>query len=231
MQVTYNHLMPNKTYEMYCAVARALEILGERWTILIVRELLTGPKRFADLQNGLPGIATNVLAARLRSLQEAEVIAKRVLPPPAASTIYELTNRGRDLKPVLLSLASWGTPSLGLPRKGEQFRLAWLMIALDGSYNPKAAEKPLTISIKVGEEEVTIRAHGSSHEVVEGPTEDADLTIQSNQSTFLAWATGHLSNSDAIAAGMKVTDGIRGLNRLRLLYPLPAAGARPFVKK
>lgn len=214
--------MAKKTYDMYCAVARSLEVLGERWTLLVVRELLTGPKRYADLQAGLPGIATNLLADRLRSLKEAGAVEQRTLPPPAASTVYQLTDRGRALKPVLQALGSWGLPLLDAPRAEEQFRLSWLMIALDGSYRPEAAPEPVTVMLSIGGEELTVRAHGPSHVVSDGSTDDADLVVRGKMPTFLAWATGHIDDQAALDAGLEVTDGSRGLRRLRRMYPAPA---------
>lgn len=222
MQVMcYGCLVPRKNYDMYCAVARALEVLGERWTLLVVRELMTGPKRFADLQSGLPGIATNILTERLRTLVDEGVVERRTLPRPAVTQVYELTDRGRELKPVLLALAGWGAPKLGLPREGEQFRLAWLMIALDLSYDPVGAPDPVTVTLNVGDERLSIRAHGKSHSVTDEIYEGADLVVQGSTATFLGWATGSLDEREALAAGLTVTKGVGGLRALRRLYPVP----------
>jgi DNA-binding HxlR family transcriptional regulator len=212
--------MAGKRYEMYCAVARALEILGERWTLLVVRELLTGPKRYADLASGLPGIASNILIDRVRSLAGAGLVSQRALPPPAASVVYELTERGRELTPVLLALGRWGLPLLGEPRPGDQFRLAWLMIALDGRYDPAAAPAPTVIALRVARDAITITAHGDRHDVTEEVPGHADITVTApDRDTFLAWLTGRLSDYRAIAAGMSATGGAAGLRRLRRMYP------------
>src|SRR5215217_7201539 len=117
--------MSRRSYRQYCAMARALDVLGERWTLLIVRELLTGPKRFKDLLGGLPGIGTNLLAGRLKELEGEGLLRRTTLPPPAGSAVYELTGRGRDLEPVLMGLARWGVDLLGEPRPGEAFKPAW----------------------------------------------------------------------------------------------------------
>src|SRR5919202_4903626 len=101
------------SYRQYCAVARGLDLVGERWTLLIVRDLLTGPKRYTDLLAGLPGIGTNLLATRLRELEQHGLVARRVLPPPAGSTVYELTDVGQTLEPVVLALGRWGRRLLG----------------------------------------------------------------------------------------------------------------------
>ena len=97
-----------RTYNQYCGLARALDLVGERWALLVVRELVLGPKRFTDLQAGLPGIGTNILSARLRELEESGVVARRTLPPPAASAVYELTPYGRELEPAVDALGRRG---------------------------------------------------------------------------------------------------------------------------
>src|SRR5262245_63048394 len=108
-----------RSYRQYCAVARGLDVVGERWTLLIVRDLLVGPKRYTDLLDGLPGIGTNLLAARLRELEQGGVVRRTVLPPPAGSTVYELTEVGRALEPVVMALGRWGVRFLDNPREGD----------------------------------------------------------------------------------------------------------------
>lgn len=107
--------MSNKTYNQYCAIAHALDTVGERWTLIVVRNLLIGPKRFSDLMRGLPGVSTNILTERLKLLEERGVITTRFLPPPAASTVYQLTERGYALADTLAALARWGSETLGSP--------------------------------------------------------------------------------------------------------------------
>ena len=119
-----------KRYDQYCPIAHALELVGERWSLLIVRELLHGPKRYTDLAANLPGIGTNILAARLKDLEAGSVLVKRKLPPPAASQVYELTAFGHALRPVMRELANWGLLSLGPPRPAELAE-GWLVNALD----------------------------------------------------------------------------------------------------
>lgn len=111
--------MTKRTFDQYCPIARALEVVGERWSLLIVRELMLGPKRYTDLRRALPGMWTNLLADRLSELESVGVIARRELPAPAARTVYELTARGRDLEPVLLQLGTWGAPLLERRRSDQ----------------------------------------------------------------------------------------------------------------
>ena len=105
--------MTSRTYDQFCGIARALDLVGERWALLVVRDLILGPKRFTDLRRGLAGIGTNILAARLKELERGGVVRRRTLPPPAASAVYELTDYGRALEGPLLALGRWGALSIG----------------------------------------------------------------------------------------------------------------------
>src|SRR5918994_1233190 len=131
--------MGKRRYDQYCALARALDVVGERWTLLLVRELLLGPKRYTDLLEGLPGIGTNLLAARLKELERNGVVERVRLAPPAASTVYELTEYGRRLEPAVIALTQWGGRRLGRPKQGEHFRPEWLATAMQASYRPAPA--------------------------------------------------------------------------------------------
>jgi DNA-binding HxlR family transcriptional regulator len=116
-----------KKYEHYCPIAHALDVVGDRWALLVVRELMHGPKRYTDLAEGLPGIGTNILAARLRDLEASGILTKKTLPPPYASRVYELTEYGRDLQPVMRELAIWGARSLGPPTPEDELFPGWLV--------------------------------------------------------------------------------------------------------
>jgi len=126
-----------KRYEQYCPMAHALDLVGDRWALLVVRELMHGPKRYTDLVEHLPGIGTNILAARLRDLEGHGVVARRTLPPPAASKVYELTDYGRELRPALRELALWGARSLGPPTAADE--LFTDNVARDEPYASRAA--------------------------------------------------------------------------------------------
>ena len=117
-----------RTYRQYCSIAKALDIVGDRWTLLIVREMLVrGPARYTDIREGVPGIATNLLADRLRELIREGLVSRRDAPPPVAATVFELTERGRELEPVLLALGRWGAPYMSDgPSEDDQFRSRWL---------------------------------------------------------------------------------------------------------
>src|ERR1700761_3530262 len=119
-----------RSYDQYCSVARALDVVGDRWTLLIVRELLLqGPARFTDLKNGLPGVATNLLSTRLKELEEAGLVAREDAPPPVATTLYSLTDAGRTLEPVLKALGQWGLRYMTDERADDAFSARWLAYA------------------------------------------------------------------------------------------------------
>src|ERR687885_3056395 len=124
--------MPEHRYQHYCALARALDVVGDRWTLLIVRELAPGPRRFVDLLDGLPGVSRNLLTGRLRALEGAGIIARRELPPPAARQVYELTDDGLDLAVAMAPLIAWGARRIGDRRPGEAFRARWPAVAMAG---------------------------------------------------------------------------------------------------
>jgi DNA-binding HxlR family transcriptional regulator len=163
--------MRKRSYDQYCPVAHALDLIGERWAMLVVKELMHGPQRYTDLAEHLPGIGTNILAARLRSLEECGVIVKRTLPPPAASRVYELTDYGCELKPVMRELALWGARSLGPPTDKDELFEGWLSNAVDTMLGPFATEG--TFEFRVGDEVSTL-ADGIGHE---GAAEDPDVVV------------------------------------------------------
>jgi DNA-binding HxlR family transcriptional regulator len=144
----YNRGM-HKGYDQYCPVAHALDLVGDRWALLVVRELMPGPKRYTDLNEHLPGIGTNILATRLRDLEAAGIVIRRTLPPPAASRVYELTDYGQALRPVLRELGLWGARSLGPPAEDSLFP-GWLPNAMDQLLVPVAP--PGRFEFRVGDE-------------------------------------------------------------------------------
>jgi DNA-binding HxlR family transcriptional regulator len=161
-----------KRYDMYCPVAHALRLVGERWALLVVLELMHGPKRYTDLAENLPGIGTNILASRLRDLEEHGIVTKRTLPPPAASRVYELTEYGRGLRPAIRELALWGARSLGPPNDGEELFPGWLANALDTVLAPLAP--PGRFEFRVGDEIASL----VDGEAVPGPVENPDVVIE-----------------------------------------------------
>jgi DNA-binding HxlR family transcriptional regulator len=221
----------SKDYEQYCPLAHALGVVGERWTLLVVRELLHGPKRYTDLACGLPGIGTNVLASRLRDLEQFGVVRKRKLPPPAASTVYELTEYGLELQEVMHALARWGARSLGPPLPEDELYPEWGVNALPALFNAEAARGLTeTYVFAVGSDTFTARIeNGDLHACVEA-AENADLRVETDMDTFFGLASGDLSPSDAVATGRVKIEGDpavleRCFNVLSLAPRQPAAAA------
>src|SRR5437899_5418279 len=139
-----------RSYRQYCAVAKALDVVGDRWNLLIVRELLIrGACRYTDLLNGLPGIATNLLADRLRELEQAGVVEREEAPPPIATTLFRLTERGRALEPVVYALGQWGTPFMVEPAGDDAFRGHWLTYPAQLFLADQAPDRPpVTIELR-----------------------------------------------------------------------------------
>ena len=163
-----------KRYEQYCPVAHALDLVGDRWALLVVRELMHGPKRYTDLVEGLPGIGTNILAARLRDLEEVGVLTRRTLPPPAASKVYELTEYGRGLRPAIRELALWGARSLGPPTPGAGLFEGWVANAMDIVLAHLAPTGRFEFRV---DDEVASLVDG---EVVRGPVDDPDVVVEAD---------------------------------------------------
>jgi DNA-binding HxlR family transcriptional regulator len=167
-----------KRYDQYCPIAHALELVGERWALLVVRELLSGPKRYTDLAAHLPGIGTNILAGRLKDLEAGGIIAKRRLPPPAAAQVYELTAYGEALKPVIRELAVWGIRTLGPPTEEDQLQPGWLPNALDTVFAPVAP--PGTFEFRIGDELASI----VDGQAVAGAAEAPDVVLEAEPACF-----------------------------------------------
>ena len=163
-----------KRYDQYCPVAHALDLIGERWALLVVRELMHGPKRYTDLTEHLPGIGTNILASRLRDLEACGIVAKRTLPPPAASRVYELTDYGRELRSVMRELALWGARSLGPPTDEDELFPGWLANAVDTVLGPIAP--PGRFEFRV-DDEVASLVDGEAHAE---PIDDPDVVVEAD---------------------------------------------------
>ncbi|HYX89650.1 MAG TPA: helix-turn-helix domain-containing protein [Gaiellaceae bacterium] len=163
-----------KRYDQYCPVAHALDLIGERWALLVVRELMHGPKRYTDLAEHLPGIGTNILASRLRDLEACGIVAKRTLPPPAASRVYELTDYGRELRSVMRELALWGARSLGPPTDEDELFPGWLENAVDVVLGPVAPSG--RFEFRVGEEVASL----VDGEAQAGSIDDPDVVVEAD---------------------------------------------------
>src|SRR5688500_4826925 len=216
--------MSRRIYGQYCGIAYALEIVGERWALLLIRDLILGPKRFTDLRRGLHRIPSNVLSARLKELEKAGVIRRRLLPRPSTGIVYELTEYGRGLEDIVLRLGLWGASSLGEPRPEDTVNVDSLMLALRATFRPEAArELQATYEFRLGEIVIHARIDKGALEVVEGPLADADLVIETDL-TLRALMSGELSPSEAVESGkVRLTGKPELLDRFVEVFHIPPA--------
>jgi DNA-binding HxlR family transcriptional regulator len=200
-----------KRYDQYCPIAHALDLVGDRWALLVVRELMHGQKRYTDLAASLPGIGTNVLAARLKELEAAGIVARRTLPPPAASRVYELTAYGQELRPAMRELALWGARSLGPPTEEDELFPGWLENALDVVLAPLAPNG--RYEFRVGDEIASL----VDGEARGGPVPDPDVVIEGDAKGVYHFLV------DRTTEGVTVTGDRTLLDGLLAVVPQPAA--------
>ena len=197
--------MADKVYGQYCGLAKALDLVGERWTLLLIRDLAFGPRRFSDLVDGLPGISTAVLTERLNRLEEARLIIRRTLPPPAASKVYELTEDGRDLARAIVPLAAWGVRILAANRRKrtEAFRPAWGLLFLRETFAASSARGVHdTYEFHIDDSVISVIVDDGEMQVIEGPSgRPVDVEVHVNATTFLDVGMGRLRGRDAIRQG------------------------------
>jgi DNA-binding HxlR family transcriptional regulator len=177
-------MVGRRKYEEGCAVAHALDVIGERWALLVVRELLLGPKRFTDLRAGMPGASPDVVAQRLRELKEAGVVRQHKLPPPAGSQVYALTDWGAELEPVVTHLGHWGSRSSSMPYDADR-SIDSLVLSLRALFDPKAAHGfSATISLRLGEDRFSIEIGDSQLHLTRGEAERATATLETDPQTL-----------------------------------------------
>jgi len=201
-----------KPYDQYCPIAHSLGLVGERWTLLVVRELLHGPKRYTDLADHLPGIGTNILALRLKELEAGGIVEKKKLPPPFASTVYELTAAGQQLRPVLHELARFGARLMG-PPPPDALAEGWLVGALDLALSPLC--RGSTIAFRIGDEEASL----VDCTAVSGIAADYDVLVETDATGFY-----HLV-VDRRLEGVRIDGDLTALDQLLDGFapsPLPA---------
>jgi DNA-binding HxlR family transcriptional regulator len=194
-----------RSYKQRCGLAKALDVVGDRWTLLVIRELLIrGSCRYTDLQKGLPGIATNLLAERLRELQNAGIVVREEAPPPIATALFRLSERGRELEGALLQLGRWGAPLLANRAKGETLQSHWLVLPLklvlvDG----KPEDPPINIELRAGSEPITVAVSNGAIEVRLGAAGHAAAVVTGKAETILQLFAGRIDLAVALAAGMR----------------------------
>ena len=224
--------MGEHRYQQYCALARTLDVVGDRWALLIVRELRPGARRFTDLVEGLPGISRKLLTDRLRDLERDGIISRRQLPPPAARQVYELTEDGLDLATALEPLISWGASRLGERQPEETFRGRWAAVGMLATADREAAMGVIeTYQYLVGDSAFHFIVDDGSIEVRDGHVEDPSVVVTTDEQTWAEVVAGRTSVSSAAAAGALNVTGdrkaIKSLGRIfdrdRMLAHAPSA--------
>jgi DNA-binding HxlR family transcriptional regulator len=215
-----------RTYCDACAAAHALDLLGERWALLVVRELLLGPKRFTDLRAGLPKASPNVLAQRLRELEGAGVVRRRKLPPPAASRVYELTDWGMELEPVIIGLGRWGARSPSRPRDAE-LGIDSLILSFRTMFDPRIANGlRASYELRLGEDHFFAVVADGRFEVERGSVERPDAIIEADPATLAALVYEGRRLDEALRSGdIKIEGDRAAVERFLGLFPLPEPAA------
>jgi len=226
--------VPGARYAQFCPLARAAEVVGERWTLLVLRELLCGPQRFSDLRRRLPGVSSSVLAQRLAGLEARGLVERREAPPPAPAALYALTELGEGLRPAALELARFGVRLLGPPRAGEHFEPDWILLGLQAFARRGASPRrrfALRIPTAAGELRVDVAGGRRGTRVCEGegPAGSApDATLRADPLTLLGLASGQLPASAAIGeGGVELAGDAAALADLPRLFDLDSLLARP----
>jgi DNA-binding HxlR family transcriptional regulator len=207
--------MTTRSYNQFCALACALDIVGERWTLLIIRELLAGPRRFKDLLDGSPGISTNLLSERLKELEQQGILCRRVLPPPAGSAVYELTPLGKALEKAVLELGKWGSQFLPPSLEGVVLpSLGATTLAIKAFFHPEQAQDfNETYELHLGSEVVQVQIKDGEIHVQQGQALKADAVFHTDMPVFMGLFSGQLHPDDAIAGELIRIEGDPGALR------------------
>ncbi len=212
-----------RTYGEACRFAHALDLVGERWALLVVRELLLGPKRFTDLRAGLPHASSNILSERLRDLEQGGVIQRRKLPPPAASSVYELTEWGLELGPIVTRLGAWGARS-PFPPDSEEINADSIVLALRSLFDAAAAgDLEASYKLRIGDESFGVEVANEGLELHRGPADNPTVSLAvPDAPTFAAILSGQLTLDDALGSGAAQIDGSKqAAKRFLRFFPMP----------
>jgi DNA-binding HxlR family transcriptional regulator len=208
-----------RTYDDPCGIARALDVVGERWALLVVRELVLGPKRFGQLRRGLPGMSPNVLSQRLRELEDAGVVGRHELDPPASVVVYDLTDRGRELEPVLHALGRWG--SAAPIESGNELSTDALLVALKTMFSARAAGGlDAAYQLIVDGDAYRVRVANGEIDICRGRAEEPVASLATDRVTLRGLVFGNASLDAALSRGAVTATGPkRALVRLLGLFP------------
>jgi DNA-binding HxlR family transcriptional regulator len=211
----------NRSYAQLCGIATALDVVGDRWALLVVRDLMLGPLRFVDLAEGLPGVGTNTLTARLRQLEAAGVVHRRLAD---RAIVYELTPYGHELEPMLMALGRWGTRSMARLPAQVATRSRWLVAGMlafrDGA---RRTARPTVWALNLSDGPFTVRAAGREVTIVAGMPQRADHTVTTADADLHALLTGQITTDAAIASGACTVSDPGALSDLLALFAFPPA--------
>jgi len=223
--------MSKRSYGQYCGLAHALDLIGERWSLLIIRELMTGPKRYKDLLKRLPGLGTNLLANRLQFMEQEGLLERRLLPPPASTEAYDLTALGGALEPVLLALAQWGHQTLPPPDKKTVHFASWSVLAMKAVFRPDQANgMDDAYEYRIDDEVFHAQVRNGTLTTSQGPAHHPDFVLTTDGDTFLALVSGALHVNDALDR-MTLTGDREAFTRSLALFdlaPLHRRAKAPF---
>jgi DNA-binding HxlR family transcriptional regulator len=221
-------LADKRSYGDSCGIARALDLVGERWSLLVVRELVFGPKRFTDLRAGLSGCSPDMLAQRLRDLEQAGIVQRRKLPPPVSARVYELTEWGHELERVLLALGRWGSRS-SLASEPPALGVDALAVALKTMFDPaRAGAGETTYQLRLADQEFVVQIGAGALDLWRGHADAPAVTLETDPGTLAAllWH-GHAENEAVAAGSLRIQGSRRAASRFLRLFPptAPASAA------
>jgi len=211
-----------RSYEQFCGLAKALDVVGDRWTLLIVRELLLrGPSRYTDLKHGLPGIATNLLADRLRDLETAGVVAREEATPPVATALFTLTEWGEQLRPIVQGLGHWAGRLMVKPAPGDRFRSQWLAMPLETLLTDRAPLKPpIRIELRTGDQAMVVETAEGRIRVRPASKERADAVLTGSPDVIIGLLAGRIDLATARSRRLRFEGDPKILQRVRPIGPL-----------
>jgi DNA-binding HxlR family transcriptional regulator len=211
-----------RSYGQYCSIAKGLDVVGDRWSLLIIRELiLRGACRYTDLKDGLPGIATNLLADRIRELEAAGLIRREDAPPPVATTLFHLTEAGAELEPVLDAIGRWGLRYMIEPASGDEFRGQWFTFPVSWFLHDRdPGGPPVSIELRTASNPAVVEVSGGSARLRLGTAAAPDLVLRGEPQLIMALFWGYLTTAQATDLGLEISGDASVLQRV---LPQPVA--------
>ena len=221
--------MPKRSYKQYCSLATALDLVGERWSLLILRELLLGPRRFTDLAQNLPGMGSNLLTDRLKEMERSGLIRKAPRRTSGGGSGYELTAEGLELEPAVLQLIRWGVTRLGKPKRAQTFRAGWTILAMKARFDPASARGMReSLEYRIGDEVFHARMAGGKLQIGRGPARNPTLILTTDEKTFQQLTSGELDAGKALKSGkIQLKGKLQTLIKSSRVFDRPGGASSP----